>query len=134
MNLIRNHKLRSSFDITPLVDMVFLLIIYFMVSTTFILHPGLKINLPSAKTSDAQPEKDIIITITPDSRIFVNQKEISLNSLSDEIRRKIKETNKDMVIIKGDKTIKYDLLISVMDEARIAGVNKINLSTIRKEK
>lgn len=129
MQFKRFSKLKYSIDITSAVDIVFLLVIFFMVSSTFIMNPGMKIELPKSKTADARPGKDIIISIREDEKIFVNSDLVSLDNLSEVLRRRVSEENKDMVIIKGHKTIRYQTLISVMDACRSIGITKINLST-----
>jgi biopolymer transport protein ExbD len=129
MEFKKYSKLRASPDLTSAVDIVFLLVSFFLVTTTFIMNPGLRINLPVSKTADATPQKDIVITVLPDDRLYINDKPVSLKNLPDALKRKLAEENKDMIIIKGDKVIPYQQLISVMDAARSVGVSKINLST-----
>jgi biopolymer transport protein ExbD len=122
-------KLKSAVDITSAVDIVFLLVIFFMVSSTFIMNPGMKIDLPKSKTADARPGKDIVITVKPNDSIFVNSDPVRIDSLAEVLRRRVREENKDMVIIRGDRTIPYQTLIAVMDACRSIGITRINLST-----
>lgn len=132
MNFKKSRKIQAKIDMTPMVDVVFLLVVFFMVSTTFIMNPGLKIDLPKSKTADAQPQKDLILTIKPDGQIYLNRTKVTLKQLPRLLAQKVKAENKDMIIIKGDKYIKYQQLINVMDAARSVGITKINLATEKK--
>lgn len=132
MNFRKPMRISARIDMTPMVDIVFLLVIFFMVTTTFILNPSLKIELPESKTADAQPAKDIIITIGADGTIWLNKDKVSLDSLPEKLKARLEQDNKDMIVIKGDKEIKYQVLIGVMDAARSVGINKINLATDKK--
>lgn len=132
MRLKSRLNIKSTLDLTPMIDIVFLLVIFFMVSTVFILNPGLKINLPEAQSSDAQPEKDIVISITRSGTVFLNENVVDIKEITSRVRSIAEDSNKDMVIIKGDGDIKYELLIKVMDKVRMAGINKINLATKKK--
>lgn len=131
MDFRRHLKVKSSVELTSAVDVVFLLVIFFMVSSTFIMNPGMKIDLPRSKTADARPGRDIVITVRGNDAIFVNADPVRLEALPDVLRRRLQEENKDMVVIRGDRTISYQTLISVMDACRSVGITRINLSTER---
>lgn len=117
------------FDLAPLVDIVFLLVIFFMVTSTFIKNPGIGVNLPKSSTSDAAPKQDIVITIDKRGKIYVDETPMDREELGAYIKKNITKDPSRAVVIRGDKTIPYAKLIEIMDTAKLAGVKKLNLAT-----
>ncbi len=131
MNLKKVGKRYTSLiDMTPIIDVVFQLLIFFMLTSTFIKAAAINIELPKSKTADVQPVRQVVITIYKNGNIALNDNLISLDSLG----RLVKEEyikNKDLVVtIQSDKNVAYGLVIQVMDIVRIAGVKKMSLSTM----
>ena len=129
----REHeKLKSEINVVPLTDVMLVLLIIFMVTTPFIIQGNIKINLPSAKApSDIVDQKNIIIGIAKEGKIFLNGKEvISDEFLEKEIRKIIAETGNARVIIEGDKMAYHGAIVKVMGIARLAGAEKLAITTI----
>ena len=122
-------RINMHLDIAPLIDIVFLLLIFFMLTANFIMQPGIKITLPAAKSSLPQEEDKIIISITKDNRIFVNEAEISLDELDGALQRKLEDSEKRTVILKADEKINLGLAVKVMDIAKYVGSEKLVIST-----
>ena len=129
MEFERTKKISTRLDIAPLIDVVFLLLIFFMLSSHFITQPGIKLTLPAAVTGKMHPEEDIIIFITKDNDLFLNEEEVSLNDLLDKLRVRLGEDKKKTVTIKADEKIDLGLAVRVMDIAREAEVQGIVIST-----
>ena len=120
-------------NITPLIDVVFLLLIFFMVSTTFEHESEVHITLPSASKEIAQAKPDAInVTIDRQSRIFINEKEL-LNSQISTIKKALHEVIVDLedapIIISADEETPYQMVIRTMDAARQLGLIKITCAT-----
>jgi biopolymer transport protein ExbD len=126
-------KKRSGFDITPMIDIVFLLIIFFMVSSTLVKQRGLPVKLPESKSSDAETKNLIIIDIMANGKLYVNGKKVKLSALGKKLKILKLKYKQDVVIVKGDKNIPYMKLISVMDAVKIAGMEKLSLATSQKK-
>jgi len=122
-------KVRTHLDIAPLIDVVFLLLIFFMLSSHFVSQSGIKITLPAAVTSKLRPEENVVIYISENNSLCLNKEEVILKNLVDRLRLKIKETGKKTVTIKADKKIDLDLAVKVMDRAKQAGAEGIVIST-----
>ncbi|MBN2190184.1 MAG: biopolymer transporter ExbD [Candidatus Aureabacteria bacterium] len=120
---------KGKLDITPLIDVVFLLIIFFMLSSTFILQPGIKVNLPDSKVSDAQPEENIIVTITSEKTILLNDEKVDEESLSIKLRPIAKRTPERIVIIKADERVNHGLVVKIMGEIKDAGIKRLAIAT-----
>jgi len=122
-------RVSTQLNIAPLIDVVFLLLVFFMLSSHFVTQSGIKITLPEAVTAKLHPEEDIIISITEDNHLYLNEEEVTLDNLLDELRSKVKKTEKKTVIIKADKKIDLGLAVRVMDIAKQAEAEGLVIST-----
>ncbi|MBA7677133.1 Tol-Pal system protein TolR [subsurface metagenome] len=123
------RRVSTRLNIAPLIDVVFLLLIFFMLSSHFVTQPGIKITLPSAATAKLHPEEDIIISITEDSNLYLNEKLVTLENLLKQLKMEIVKTEKKTVIIKADEKINLGLAVKVMDLARQAEAERLIIST-----
>ncbi len=127
MNLRPTKKQPPQLDLTPLIDVVFLLLIFFMVSTTFDKDARIKVELPQASTQDEQPadEKQLRITVDADGRYYVNQQEV-INTSIEALKRAITKASggrTDLpVIINADAKATHQSVIQVMDAASQLGL------------
>ena len=123
------RKVSTHLNIAPLIDVVFLLLIFFMLSSHFVTQPGIKITLPTAVTAKLHSEEDITIFITEDNALYLNTEEVSLDTLLNKLKSKISQTKKKSVVIKADKRIDLGLAVKVMDIARQAEAEGLIIST-----
>ena len=133
MNFRPNPPEELNLDITPLIDVVFLLLIFFMVSTTFDHESEVNITLPKASKEISQARPDAInVAIDAQSRIFVNEKEL-LNSQILTIKEALYDSAADLenapIIISADEETPYQIVIRTMDAARQLGLIKITFAT-----
>lgn len=128
----RRNTIRVGIEPTPLIDVMFLLTIFFMLTSTIIKTSSINVNLPKSITSDSQPRTQIIVTITKDNKLFLNDYPISLQDLSSAIKRITVRDPNVPVIIRGDKDIPYQMVIEVMDRVRIGGAVEVSLSVEQK--
>ena len=117
----------SSIDFAPLIDVVFLLLIFFMLTSSFIFQPGIKVNLPRAITSEALSEKNIIITITAENLIYMDGKLVTINELSS--RLKNIAGFKRSILIKADEKASLGRVVKIWDICRQEGISKVNIAT-----
>jgi biopolymer transport protein ExbD len=112
-----------------MVDVVFLLIIFFMVSTTFItLESGLPIDLPQAQTAQVQSSELPTVSITGDEGIFVQGNAVSLEQLQTALQPLI-ASGQTVVVLRADQSVRHGLSVQVMDEIRQAGAQRIAIAT-----
>ncbi|MFO1469841.1 MAG: biopolymer transporter ExbD [Turneriella sp.] len=123
--------LRTGIELAPFVDILFLLVTYFLMNATLANNPSIKIELPKSDTSQSAETQPLTVVINQENQIFVNDKNVSLKDLGKEVVARIKDKEKDQVIIRGDKKSSYQMVISVMDELNKAGVTRFNLATDR---
>lgn len=121
----------AEINIIPLVDVVLVLLIIFMATTAFVKESGLKMELPTAKSTEtAQNEnKDLSIALTRDGKIYLNAKASSLDEIAGAMKQAASRDRNTQVIIKGDENIEYRRVIEVMDLAKQSGLPKVALGT-----
>lgn len=124
---------RPEINIAPLVDMVFLLLIFFMVTTTFSKETGVDVSKPKARTSRTLTKENILIAVTKRGTIHIQNIQVNLKTLNAMVRRAIHEKPDSAVVIIADKDARVELVVDVMDECKLAGANKISLAALREE-
>jgi biopolymer transport protein ExbD len=125
----------ANFNLTPLIDVVFQLLIFFMLTTSFSsLENRVKINLPTGDFAAAEQTKNITVTITEDNTIYLNGKLINPIRISENISVELKKTPGKIVILEADKNVLHGKVISVMDLLKKGGADKIAIATQPTEK
>lgn len=129
----RSRRLAGSgplLDLTPMVDVVFTLVIFFMVSTTFIsLESGLPIDLPQAQNNEAQSADQPTVTITGEGRIYLAGAEVNEVSLVEALRPLLAERENKTVVMRADQSVAYGLPVRVMDLLKQAGADRVAIAT-----
>ncbi|MCS6983723.1 MAG: biopolymer transporter ExbD [Leptospiraceae bacterium] len=124
-------QLRAGIELAPFVDVLFLLITYFLINTTLERNPAIKIQLPKSSTAQVETQQNIVIYVQKNDRIFLNEKPVSLTDLPAELTRIVKDKDKDHIVIKGDREVSYQSIITIMDYVNQAGITHFNLATVR---
>ena len=123
-------KKSARFDLTPLIDVVFLLLIFFMLTTTFVnLENRVKVNLPSGDFAAAESSENIIITITENNTIYFNGKLIDPVKLTESVAIKIKDEPEKIVVLEADQNVLHGKVIRVMDLTKKGGAERIAIAT-----
>ena len=128
MNLKMEQKLLETFSLSSLTDIVMLLLIFFLLSSTFIIQPGIKVNLPEADASEKVLDKSITVTIAKEG-IYLNDTLVSLNELGANLNSLFKSSADDVVILKADKDVTVNQLVEVWDICKKVGFSVFNLAT-----
>ena len=121
---------KGRLDIAPLIDIVFLLLIFFMLTSSFIFQPGIKINLPKALTSEVIQRENLIIIITQDNSLYINERKISAEELASRLKIAGKESKP--ILIKADRKASVGKVVEIWDLCRAEGIQKINIATTQK--
>lgn len=128
----RKRHNHAPLNIAPLVDVVFLLLLFFMLTSHLMQQPAIKIKLPESKTAEAQKETVKTIYISKDGNIYFMDKIVDLNSLQMVIKEALKNEQKEFVRIKADRESDIGILVNVIDEVRLAGVRNYSIVTERR--
>lgn len=131
MEFERRRHDHSHMNIAPLVDVVFLLLLFFMLTSHLMQEPAIKIKLPESKTAESQKDAIKTVYISKDGSIFFMDKQLDLRDLQNIIKSSLKDAEHDFVRIKADKESDVGILVSVIDEVRLAGVRNYSIVTER---
>jgi TolR protein len=119
----------AEINVTPLVDVVLVLLIIFMV-TAPLMQRGIDVDLPRTVSQTAKQEDRIIVSVGKDGKIFIGDVQIPLEDLSDQIVKRVAgQENKKAIFLRGDKNLRYEVIMQVMDEMKRSGVPTIGLVT-----
>ncbi|MDZ7371758.1 MAG: biopolymer transporter ExbD [candidate division KSB1 bacterium] len=116
---------RPTLNITSLIDVMFILLIFFMVSSSFIEQPGMKLELPTIQSNEVERVENLVIYLSRDQEIFLGEKRVPLENLADEITVRIPNIREKTLILKADQQVPHGLVVKVMDTARRCGLTKI---------
>jgi len=118
----------SEINITPMLDVVFIMLIFFIVTATFVKEAGIDVNRPEAATATKQEKANILIAIGANNDIWIDRRQIDIRSVRPNIERLHSENPQGSVVIQADKDSKTDTLIQVMDASRQAGVYNVSIA------
>ena len=116
-------------DTTPMADIVFLLLIFFMLSSAFIVQPGIRLRLPKAVSSEIDLGRTVTIEMPSGGGIYVNGNKVSFEELPQVIGVSLTRSKEKMVIIKADRKIPHGDVVRVMDTAKISGAARLVIAT-----
>ncbi len=126
----RRNKERdeSTIDITPVLDIVFIMLIFFIVTTSFVKETGVEVNRPNAATAVRDERGNILIAITANDEIWIDKRMVDLRSVRANVERLKAENPEGSVIIQADKASKTGFLVETMDQVRLAGVQNVSIA------
>ncbi len=126
------HKRQSQqaeLDMTPMLDIVFIMLIFFIVTTSFVKESGVDVNTPQAQSSVQQENTTILVAITPDGDVWIDKRLVDIRSVRTIVARLHAENPEGTVVIQSDENARTKELVSVMDQIRLAGVERIAIAS-----
>ncbi|MGQ9560598.1 MAG: ExbD/TolR family protein [Candidatus Oleimicrobiaceae bacterium] len=129
MRFRERPRRRVFINITSLIDVLFLLLIFFMVSSTFLEQPGMKLDLPASKSFEVEQQKELIVHISQEGQLFLGERPVELDSLKEQLQREMARDRERPLVLKADKAAAHGRVVEVMDVAKQAGVRKIVIAT-----
>lgn len=124
----RSTRSGVELNIAPLIDMVFILLIFFLVTTSFVKETGVEVNRPTAATAVSQPKATILIGIDGADRIFFDNREVDVRAVRANVERALAENPEGAVVVVADRASTTGTTIEVMDGARLAGAANVSLA------
>ena len=118
----------SEVNLTPMLDVVFIMLIFFIVTASFVKEAGIDITRPPAATAERKERGNIMVAITATDQIWVDRRQVDPRALRANIERLHAENPQGSVVIQADKDSKNGLLVQVMDAARLSGVSNVSLA------
>lgn len=115
-------------DLTPMLDVVFIMLIFFIVTTSFVKESGIDVNRPSASTAKKKERASILVGISQNGEIWIQKRRVDIRSVRANIERMHAESPEGTVVIQADKLSETGILVQVMDQIRLAGVESISVA------
>ena len=120
----------NQINILPMIDIIFVILSFFIISSLFLVKlESIPVNLPNAETSNQEKDSLIVVTLSLDNRVFIDDKFIDISVLESKLRSKLSVSNNKKVVLRADKGIKYGKVISILDILRKIENIKIGVST-----
>jgi len=129
MKFRRNESSVDNIDVSPLIDMVFILLIFFMVTTTFVKDMKLDLNRPSASSASMIKDKVIRIYIDQDREVYIDNQPVKVWALQSKLRELLRNTTQKNILVVTDSEIPVATLIDVVDECKMSGAEDVAVST-----
>lgn len=116
-------------DLTPMLDVVFILLIFFIVTSVFVTEAGIEVNKPQASTAEPRSQDLILIAISPDGEIWIDGEQIDSRFIRSRFERRLAETPNASVIIQGDENASNEHVMTILEAARDAEIANVSIST-----
>ncbi len=124
----RGKRAPTELNMAPLIDMVFILLIFFIVNTSFVKETGIEVSRPTAATATVQSKASILIAVDQNNRIFMDHREIDPRAVRANVERALAENPEGALIVVADKLSSAGVVIQVMDGCRMAGAENVSLA------
>jgi len=128
-----SNKPLSVFSYSSLTDIVLLLVIFFLLTSQFVILTGVKVKLPGSQTQEQSEPTKLIVTITSEGTIYAGQEQTGMDQLAEKLNTIKSTTSETNLIIRADKTVQIDLVIKVIDAAKSVGIGKFTIETEKEE-
>lgn len=129
MKFQTDNKLLTMFSFSSLTDIVLLLLIFFLLSSSFVIQPGIKVQLPKAETGETQTDRNITITLTEKGQVFLNTEQVTLDLLGQKLAAALRTTQDGVVVIKADRNVTLQNTVQVIDIAKAVGASRFMIAT-----
>ena len=127
MKIARQRKAELRMEMTPMIDCIFQLLIFFMLSSTFLM-PSIRLTLPTASAGGVSAGEQIIITLDSEGQVFLNKQSTTFEQLSGELEKLLLESEARIVTIRADEQMTYEHFVRALDIARRSGAKHVNIA------
>ncbi|WP_027708385.1 ExbD/TolR family protein [Zooshikella ganghwensis] len=121
----------SGVDLTPMLDVVFIMLIFFIVTSSFVRESGVTVSRPEAQTAQDQPAGAILVAIKPSGDIWIDKRQVDIRRVRAHIERLKAEMPEVSAVIQADRDARTGILINVMDQIKLAGISQIAVATVQ---
>ena len=125
----RRPRYGVQFPLASLIDIVFLLLVYFLLTTNFMVDEGIDIKLPQAQAARPQTDQEITVYVDAQGRSFIENREVALDQLFKRLTEMIRDSGDRLVVIRADRSVILNKAVQVMDVAKAAGAGRLVLAT-----
>ena len=129
MQFKEKQKKRMGINITSLIDVMFILLIFFMVSSSFVEQPGMKLELPAMQSQEVAKVEKMALFVSKEGELFLNDRPVAIDSLGIVIKQLIPNVEEKTLVLKADRAVEHGLVVQIMDIAKRNGLKKIVIGT-----
>ncbi|MDZ7791273.1 MAG: biopolymer transporter ExbD [Xanthomonadales bacterium] len=128
--MARRHATKDDpeINITPMLDIVFIMLIFFIVTTSFIRETGVEVERPTALTAEPRPQGNVLIAIRDNDEVWMNKQQVEIHEVRPEVERARAENPESAVVLVADRGARTGTLVEVMDQVQAAGISRISIS------
>ena len=125
---VREPEEDAAIDMTPMLDIVFIMLIFFIVTTVFVKEAGIEVNKPEANLAVLHKNANVFIAVTEDGDVWLDKRQVAVDSVRANIERLLTEQPTDYVIIQADVKAKHGLIVEIMGQVKAAGVDRVSVA------
>ncbi len=129
MQISKKTRKKVQINVTSLIDVLFILLIFFMVTSTFLEQPGIKLELPKAQSAQVEQIENLIIYVDQQRQVFLNDKPIAIDRLEKLLKETIAKNDQPTLVLRADKAVPHGLVVTIMDVAKRSGVKRLVIGT-----
>ncbi len=128
-----SNKPLAVFSYSSLTDIVLLLVIFFLLTSQFVIHTGVKVKLPCSRKNDQAEPTQLVVTITSENAVYIGSEQIGIDQLSLKLNESLQINDQNNLVIRADKTVQIDIVIKVIDAAKSVGIGKFTIETEKEQ-
>ena len=128
-----SNKPLAVFSYSSLTDIVLLLVIFFLLTSQFVIHTGVKVKLPGSQTNEQTEPTQLVVTITSENAVYVGSEQIGIDQLALKLNENLLLNDQNNLVIRADKTVQIDVVIKVIDAAKSVGIGKFTIETEKEQ-
>ncbi len=129
MRFRQENKLLTVFSYSSLTDIVLLLLIFFLLSSSFVIQPGIRVQLPRAEAAETIDEQRVTITLTEKGDLFLNSRSVTLQTLGRQLAEALQRTSDQVVVINADRNVSLQSTVQIIDIAKTVGATRFMIAT-----
>jgi biopolymer transport protein ExbD len=126
---VRVEEEDAAIDMTPMLDIVFIMLIFFIVTTVFVKEAGIEVNKPGATESIKPKNANIFIAVNERGDVWIDKHLVDVDTVRANLERLMAEQPSDVIIIQADKNAEHGVVVAVMDQIKAAGIDRISIAT-----
>ena len=128
-----SSKPLAVFSYSSLTDIVLLLVIFFLLTSQFVIQTGVKVKLPGSRINEQAEPTELVVTITSENAVYVGSEQIGIDQLALKLNENLQINDQNNLVIRADKTVQIDVVIKVIDAAKSVGIGKFTIDTEKEQ-
>ncbi len=128
-----SNKPLAVFSYSSLTDIVLLLVIFFLLTSQFVIQTGVKVKLPGSQTNEQAEPTQLVVTITSENAVYIGSEQIGIDQLALKLNENLQINDQNNLVIRADKTVQIDVVIKEIDAAKSVGIGKFTIETEKEQ-